>query len=956
MRFTLLGPVTVDCDGELITVPAGIPRTVLVRLLLSANKVRSTDQLAAAAWADRPRDLAVESLRNHMVRLRRLLGPAGARIRTHSPGYLVEVHDGELDLHDFEQLCERGRELLHARDWASARSALAEALGHWHGPPLAETALGADISGRIQQLSEAMALARQGRIEADLALGRHLEVIGELRSLADDHPLHEPVHTLLMLALRRSGRTAEALEVFHTLRRALVEELGLEPAAEVQEIQRRILTADPGLAPDPPARAPEPEPEPGFTAAGWIRPAQLPACVVDFTGRGEETEALCRILAADRSTQAAAGVAAVVVTGCGGIGKTALALHVAHRLADEFPDGQLYVDLRGADPVPSDPGDVLAQWLHELTGPGAWIPAATEARATHFRSLLNGRRLLLVLDNARDAAQLRPLIPGSAGCRVLVTSRYRIPGLEGARHLELPVLSESAATGLLTDILGGDRAAAEPEAVRAIVACCAGLPLALRIAGSRLAGRVSWNVEAYAARLADEGRRLGELVVEDLAVRAGFEVSYESLAREESEPGAISAARAFRLLGLATDWIVEISLPAAQALLDCPDQRVERILESLVDAHLLETPEPGRYRFHDLIGLYARERAEQDEGAAERRAAIDRLLYWFVATASSAGEQIHSGSWPLSLPPRDDTVRPIVLEGTSRCMAWYEKELANIVKAAEACARRGLFEYGWMLAAGLWPFMQLQWHPTEWLAATDSGLRCARELGDHGGRSRLQRARIMALLQLRRASAACDAAELAIDAARAAHDVDHEIRALQVAAIAYTENGRPETALDCIDRSTALSGENDTDGRRLIAATNSVAALQALGRRKDAFHAADLALALCSRPGNEVYHGAVLGLRANLMRDYDDPDHEAVEALYLESMEQCRAVGDHARAIEGYGALGLFYLRHGRIDEALANLRTYRRLAGESGTPAKDEFLGGLRRAEEPAGDPVPAA
>lgn len=416
-----------------------------------------------------------------------------------------------------------------------------------------------------------------------------------------------------MLALYRSGRQAEALAVYADTRRLLADELGVDPRPELSDLQQRILRADSELA-----RSEEPAPA---AAPAHVRPAQLPATVSDFTGRASFVRELGEILGgAEGQVMAVSALA-----GIGGVGKTTLAVHVAHAARPHFPDGQLYVDLQGTEARPAEPEAVLGSFLRALGTPDSSIPDSPAERAALYRSTLDGRRVLVLLDNARDAAQVRPLLPGTAGCAALVTSRVRMAGLAGAHLVDLDVMSPDEALQLFTRIVGEERVRAERQAALAVVGACGFLPLAIRIAASRLAARRTWTVSVLAAKLADERRRLDELQAGDLAVKATFELGYGQL-----EP---VQQRAFRLLGLPDG--PDISLAAAAAVLDRPEHATEDLLEALVDCSLLESAAPGRYRFHDLVRLYARACAERDEQPpSERDAALDRLLDFYLATAA----------------------------------------------------------------------------------------------------------------------------------------------------------------------------------------------------------------------------------------------------------------------------------------------------------------------------------
>lgn len=499
-----------------------------------------------------------------------------------------------------------------AGDRALARTLLTRALDLWDGEPLAGVP-GPHADTERTRLAEWRLQLLETRLDLDLEVGHHAEAVSELTALTAAHPLRERLRELLMLALYRSGRQAEALAVYADTRRLLADELGVDPRPELSALQSRILCADAELA-----LAEDPAPT---AAPVLVRPAQLPATVPDFTGRAPFVTELGEILSgAEGQVMAVSALA-----GIGGVGKTTLAVHVAHAARPHFPDGQLYVDLQGTEPRPAEPVAVLGSFLRALGTPDTAIPDSPAERAALYRSILDGRRVLVLLDNARDAAQVRPLLPGTAGCAALVTSRVRMSGLAGAHLVDLDVMSPEEALQLFTRIVGAERVGAERQAALDVVGACGFLPLAIRIAASRLAARRTWTVSVLAAKLADERRRLDELQAGDLAVKATFELGYGQL-----EP---AQQRAFRLLGLADG--PDISLAAAAAVLDLPEHDTEDLLEALVDCSLLESAAPGRYRFHDLVRLYARACAERDEQPPSGRdAALDRLLDFYLATAA----------------------------------------------------------------------------------------------------------------------------------------------------------------------------------------------------------------------------------------------------------------------------------------------------------------------------------
>ncbi|MPY60355.1 AfsR/SARP family transcriptional regulator [Streptomyces spongiae] len=622
LHFSVLGPVRAWRGAE--PLPTGSPqqRALLAALLLREGRTATAAELIDALWGDEPPSQALAAVRTYASRLRKVLSP-GVLV-SEAGGYAIRLADqhtesglnGSLDLALAQELASDAEKARAAGDLCHARALLNKALSLWDGEVLASVP-GPYAETQRARLDEWRLQLVETRMDMDLEQGCHAEAVSELTALTAAHPLRERLRELLMLALYRSGRQAEALAVYADTRRLLADELGVDPRPGLKELQQRILQADPALAEPSAPLAPE-------LSAAPVRPAQLPASVPDFTGRTSFVSELSEVLS---SASAAEGrvMAVSALAGIGGVGKTTLAVHVAHQARGAFPDGQLYVDLQGAGARAAEPETVLGAFLRALGAADSAIPDSLEERAALYRSLLDGRRVLVLLDNARDAAQVRPLLPGTEGCAALVTSRVRMVDLAGAHLVDLDVMSPEEALQLFTKIVGEERVASERQAALDVVAACGFLPLAIRIAASRLAARRTWTVSVLAAKLADERRRLDELQAGDLAVKATFELGYGQL-----EP---AQARAFRLLGLADG--PDISLAAAAAVLDLPVEETEDLLEPLVDTSLLESAAPGRYRFHDLVRLYARACAERDEQPpSERESAMSRLLDFYLASAT----------------------------------------------------------------------------------------------------------------------------------------------------------------------------------------------------------------------------------------------------------------------------------------------------------------------------------
>ncbi len=659
-RFGVLGPVRAWRGDEVLNTGSPQQRALLAALLLREGRTATAAELIDALWGEEPPPQALAAVRTYASRLRKVLDP-GVLV-SESGGYAVRgLGDGALDLSVAQELATQAEKARGTGDLCHARDVLNRALALWDGEPLAGVP-GPYAEAQRVRLQEWRLQLLESRLDMDLEQGCHAEAISELTALTAAHPLRERLRELLMLALYRSGRQAEALAVYADTRRLLADELGVDPGPGLRELQQRILQADPNLA-EPSAPLAEPSVVP-------VRPAQLPATVPDFTGRASFVAELSEVLA----TAEGRVMAVSALAGIGGVGKTTLAVHVAHQARSAFPDGQLYVDLQGAGARAADPETVLGSFLRALGTADSAIPDSLEERAALYRSVLDGRRVLVLLDNARDAAQVRPLLPGTSGCAALVTSRVRMVDLAGAHLVDLDVMSPDEALSLFTKIVGEERVASEREAALDVVAACGFLPLAIRIAASRLAARRTWTVSVLAAKLADERRRLDELQAGDLAVKATFELGYGQL-----EP---AQARAFRLLGLADG--PDISLAAAAALLDLGPEETEELLESLVDTSLLESAAPGRYRFHDLVRLYARACAERDEQPpGEREAALSRLLDFYLATAAGVYAIERPGDRLVAHLERTEYPGLTFTDG-KRALDWLYTEATSLL----ACVRQ----------------------------------------------------------------------------------------------------------------------------------------------------------------------------------------------------------------------------------------------------------------------------
>lgn len=601
VEFRILGPVEASVAGRVVELGGRRSRQVLAVLLLNAGRPVSAERFIDTVWDNDPPTSVRTQLAIQISALRRAFREAGRDhdiIETTKTGYRLNDRATWIDAEEAERALV-GAQTLTDREDAADR--LRAALALWRGPAFAGLGTpGLDAAAR--RLGELRLNIAEELHDVELTLGRHRAQIAELTALVADQPLRERLRAQLMTALWRSGRQADALEVYQEGRRLLVEELALEPGPELRELQRAILTDD--------SRATVSESVGERESAGSVIPAELPADVSVFAGRTEQLARMHSFL-----TFGGSDVAPVLaLAGTGGVGKSTLAIHVGHRVVDSFPDGQLYVNLHGSTPdvKPLEPAEALSRLLRSLGADPASIPVETDEAACRLRSLTDGRRLLVVLDNAVDVAQVVPLLPATPSCRVVVTSRRTLADLTGAVHERLDVLPETEAIGLLSQLIGPERV--DRSAAAEVVRLCGQLPLALSVVASRLIRRPAWNLRMLADRLGSESRRLSELDTGDRAIRASFDVGYRELDAEQR--------RMFRLLGLLDH--PDIAVGTAAALANIDDHSAEQLLDALVDLQLAESPDPGRYRVHDLLRLFARERAAIEDSAEERTAAVRR--------------------------------------------------------------------------------------------------------------------------------------------------------------------------------------------------------------------------------------------------------------------------------------------------------------------------------------------
>jgi DNA-binding SARP family transcriptional activator/tetratricopeptide (TPR) repeat protein len=773
----VLGPVLAWHDGQPLDLGPGRQRAVLALLALQREGPVLREAIVDAVWPDEPPATAVNMVQAYVGRLRRVLEAGRASrdrgvVTWSGETYRLRLTASELDLLAFEELAGRAAAVAPENP-AAACTLYEQALGLWRGDPVSDTGVlraHPAVTGLIFRRSSLV--VEYAKVACPQ--GWHDRVLSHLRTLAGQEPLNEPAHAWLMIALAGSGQQAAALEVFAGCRRRLDQQLGVHPGAELTRAHSLVLRQEVPAANGSPA-TPQPaagQPAAGHPASGHpgagqpasghpgagqpamdqapaphatvgpdeaVVPRQLPPEAANFVGRADELSALARLAAASQETPppAAAGpqpgvhvtrLAAIsAIGGCAGIGKTTLAVHFAHQRAAEFPDGQLYVDLRGFGPSgpPLAPEEVLRGFLDALNVPPSRVPESLDDRAALYRSVLAGKRMLVLLDNARDEAQVRPLLPGGSSCLTLVTSRQRLSGLAataGARLVELDVPTEAESADLLSARLGDDRVAAEPEAASDLIRLCAGLPLGLVIVAARAAVKPGFPLAAAVEELRDAGRRLDVLDTGDPAasVRAVFDWSYQNLSDQ--------AARMFRLLSLHPG--PDLSLAAAASLAGLPPIRAAVVLAQLTRSHLATESAGGRFTFHDLLRAYAAEQTRETDSEADRRAAIHRLLDHYLHTAV-AGEALLAPHRP---QPELAALQPGAaqqpLPDDHQAFAWFEAE-HEVLKAVLALAvQEGFDVHAWQLPRAVMPFLDRRGYWHEWADTSLLALAAAQRLGD----------------------------------------------------------------------------------------------------------------------------------------------------------------------------------------------------------------------------------
>ncbi|MGC4746846.1 AfsR/SARP family transcriptional regulator [Micromonospora sp. DT201] len=949
MEFRVLGPLEVVADGQRLDLGGHRQQIVLASLALEPRHVVSVGRLVTAVYGARLPSSARAQVQICVSALRRLLAANGlpAAIVTRYQGYALEVHEEHVDHQVYESILGRaGR----AAGKEQAVSCYREALRMWRGVAL-EGLESEPLRAAADRLAERRLMTIEECIDLELQLGRHRDLIAELSGLVAAHPLRERVRGQLMLALYRSGRQAEALECYRSARRALIDELGLEPSDSLQRLERSILSSDAALSVPPagdvievgapsigkpgtdvtstmlmPVEAVQP------VLAGVVVPSMLPTDIADFTGRSQQIEEIQLHLANAAESPAQFAVPVVVVAGKPGIGKTTLCVHVSHRLSWRYPGGQLFADLHGGASRQASPTQILERFLRTLGVPGSAIPEGLDERAEVYRGLLADRRILVVLDNAASEAQVLPLMPGNPSAAVLITSRRRLAGLPGATHIGLDVFDPQQSVELLSRIVGEVRVQAEAGAADEIAELCGQLPLALRIAGARLSARPHWTVEELTSRLENESRRLDELKHGALGIRVSISDTYDNL-----EP---DARRLFRRLAL-LDFPVFAGWAGA-ALLDQPLVDAQDLLDELVDAHLVEIAgtEGGsrtQYRFHDLIKVFARERLAAEETATERNAALARVLGALLYLAEQAHHRLHGvDSQQVHSSARRWPIAPKTVEWHIRePMSWFERERQTLVAAVRQAAKVGLVELCWDLAFTSVTLFESRLYLSDWRDTHRVALAVCRAAADLRGQAVMQYSTGSLGIVERRFDGARRSLEQAdrlfqqIDAEQGAALVGLHIAYLDRIAGNFDEASRRyELALKVLHQA------GDLAAAAYVLHNMAQVALER-GEPDSARNMLPQALKFSRQARSRRIEAQVLHRLGDAHLQAGDP--AAAVTAFGEALAAVQALGDPIGEAYAMHGLGVAHLRVGDHTEARAALNDARLLAANSG----ERLIGG---------------
>ncbi|WP_318214838.1 AfsR/SARP family transcriptional regulator [Streptomyces sp. SCL15-6] len=937
LSFQVLGPLKVSVDGRPLLLRSARQRTVLAVLLLTPGRAVSVDALTDAVWHSDPPVTARNQIAICVSALRKTFrDEAGVDglIETLLPGYVLHRDGHYVDVADLYESAAAAREAAEAGDLSEAAARFEDALALWSGPVL-DGMDGGVLNGTVDRISELRTNLTEEYAAVQLQQGRYRTVLEGLAPVVAENPLREHARALLMQAYHLSGRRSEALDCYREGRRILVSELGVEPGSELQELHRTVLEGD-GRAPARAAALPDTAvPDAPPAPAPVVVPRQLPLAPEPFVGRKDELESLEGLVPPTPGHAGATTVRVAAVCGPAGVGKSALALHWADRVAGRFPDGQLYLDLQdgpGGHGGPGTPEAALERALRALGVPGTSIPAGLEDRAALYRSTLDGRRLLVVLDDARSVDQIRPLMPGRGPARVLVTSRDPLNGLTGTlavARVDLGAMSQAECLDLLAATIGEHRVSAEPSAAQRLVDLCDRLPLALRVVATRLLSDHRWSLRQMAARMEDRRERVSVLSPGESGVRSGVWLGYRAL--------SVQAARLYRQLSMldVPDFPAWIGVPVLGVTPDAS----EELLHQLVGAQLLEIrPAPGggpRFRFQELMRLFARERSLAEDSAQEREQTLERVLTAVLTLVHAAQEQLYGkGEAPHGGPvPTEPVPGETVSELVADPVAWFEDERETLGALVAQAVRDGQAERAWLLAVGAVPFYETRNYLEDWRRTAECALEGARDAGDTRGAGTM-------------------------------------LRTLGTLAIYQRRYGEARERL--LTALTRLERTDDVQGRAIVRRNLAVCA-RFFGDLAEAARYCEESLVLFRRAGDNSGLSHALGLLAQIEIEQGNPErgvelsNEAIEVSYeagsLRSRTQnlyrlaeallgagrsaqaerichdvvglTRGQGDRLGEAHGLCALGEAQWRQNEPHKARASLRRALRLAEE----VRDRFL-----------------
>ncbi|MGI5291997.1 AfsR/SARP family transcriptional regulator [Nonomuraea polychroma] len=917
-RFGLLGALEVVRDGVPLAVSALKQRIALATLLLQANQHVSLDQLAERMWDGREApDDARRAVQTHIARLRRTLldrSDDQQLIHTRDEGYILDLAPDNLDVTVFLDLVSRAKRAAHTGDEADEAELLHRALALWRGPALVDVPSESLHRDHVLVLNEQRVRVLERWFDLGLRSGRHDQIAVELKAATVAHPLRERLWVQLMLALYRSGRQAEALQSYHTVSDLLREELGVDPGNELRKLHHDILVNDPALLTPPAlsgsAAAPQRlnamagQPSPAVVSASLpstTRPRQLPADLAHFTGRRAQLAMLEELLPAPDGRAARP----IIIDGTAGVGKTALGIHWAHLVQDRFPDGQLYLDLRGFGPgAPVEPAAALEMLLRALDVAPERLPSELDARSALLRTLLAERRTLILLDNACDEAQVRPLLPGG-GSLVLITSRNQLRGLtvrEGAGRVTLDVFSSDETRSLLLSLLGEEHLRAAPQAESELGDLCAHLPLALSIAAANLGANPHLTLTDYVSELR-EGNRLAALEAGSdhaAAVRATFDLSYTALPEPQR--------KLFRLLGLLPG--VDFTAAAAAALAGSSTAEARHGLDRLAVFHLIRVHAPGRYGFHDLLRLYAAERACSGDALSESLEARRRLHDWYLHSVLATAQLLHPRHIRLPPPPLTSPVQPETFDGKEHAVAWLEAEHANLVAMIHYLVRHGPSETAWLLTDALRGHFWMSMRLDDWLACAQATLPLAEAEGERASQAVIQLSLANVHMHQGRHEQAVAFYARALSLTEEIAWLDCQASVLGGLGHTYQRQGHPQQAVEHLDKALALARRNGRKGLQAAYLNNLAVVYHQLGRLEIALDHLGQALDLdgdnpaifCNM--GEVCHS--LGLLAEAARHLDkgislnrqEGDRAGELACLVQLAAVHRDLGHHAEALE----------------------------------------------------------